>query len=468
MSAAFVITNSAGETVLEYAPYDYQEAYHASEAPNLLALGTRNTGKSLMLRRDAMLRCLLFPNFRALILRRTMPELRKSQLIDVEMEMKILQDEGYGDYISSPGPLARFTNGSRLFFAHCETEADILSYLSGQYGFIGFDELSTFSLDQFLQISSCARAPKSAPYKAVVRAGSNPLGPGADWMEEWFVTKTVNLRDFPDYHPDDFETQFSSLEQNLSQDSEEYAKRLKNLPAHVRRAWLLGEFVNEGAYFADFHKVKDSEPWHVIDVLPTLDNKPLLDTTWINLFRCVDWGYDPDPAVCLWLAVLPNGRTFPFKEMTWKKTLADEVAADIKKASAGMRIVETFCDPTMLIKEGQTYSIGEIFEQNGVPLTAAKNDRELSGYSIHQYLNTIIDVKPQLQIVQGGCPNLIRTLPKLRMDPLNPTRIAAGEDHYAVALSYFCMGQAPPSRNPQSSTLPPWMRPKSRRNIACL
>mgnify|MGYP001589018497 FL=1 len=467
------VINEQGEEQVMYEPDPalHQDEFHASTTPNVLALGTRGTGKSLQLRMDAILRCLLVPNFQALIVRRTMPELRKSHLVYIEYEMKLL-----GGIFLRTVSTAKFPNGSSIVFAHCETEADILNFLSSQYGFIGFDELSTFTLNQFLQISAACRAPTDAPYQAVVRAGSNPLGVGAEWMKTWFVTKTVRLEDFPDYNPDDYQMIFSKLEDNKHLDHERYANRLKNLPDHVRRAWLLGEFVMEGAYFADFRRVNDAgEPWHVIPTIPVLKDRttnqalPIFNYTWLSVYRAIDWGYFPDPAVCLWIAVLPNKQAIVFKERTWKKTLAADVAAQIKRESEGLHIIETFCDPTMMIKTGAVYSIGELFENTGVPLTAAKNDRRDFGYAVHNYLNTIIDGTPQLQIVKPmgiyGCPELIRTFPQLQMDPHDPTKIANGEDHWVVALAYFCMGQAQPSRDPVIPVIPYWMQPKKRSRL---
>lgn len=463
------VTDGKGIETIVYEPYDYQLAYHASTSPNLLALGTRNTGKSLMLRMDAIMRCLMISDFRALILRRTMPELRKSHLFDIPREMKLLTGDSHA-FIMSPNPLARFPNGSSITFAHCEDEAAILDFLSSAWGFIGFDELTTFTLTQFLQISAAARAPKDAPYQAVVRAGTNPLGPGASWVKAWFVDKNVRVEDYPDYLPDEFEMQFSKLDQNKSADVVAYTKRLKNLPAHVRKAWLEGEFGNEGAYFTDFQKTRLDETtgqrtaWHVIDTVPTWKGTPLFAHSWLAIYRAIDWGYDPDPAVCLWIACLPDKRSIVFKERSWKRTLAGDVAREIKRESDGMHIVESFCDPTMLIKEGQVYSIGEIFEQQGVPVTAGTNDRILYGYSIHDQLNTVIDGKPQLQIVQPlglyGCPDLLRTLPELQKDKLDPRKLADGTDHWVVALAYYCMGLAVPSRDPEKPAVPRWMRPK--------
>ena len=153
-----VIKTDAGQEVVLYCPQDHQVLFHESEARNLLALGTRGTGKSVQLRWDAILRCLTFPNFHALILRRTMPELRTSHFHFIKMEMKLLGGEWMEGSFQ-----ARFPNGSMIQFSHCETMADVLKYLSSEWGFVGFDELSTFTLDMFLQICASARAPKNAP-----------------------------------------------------------------------------------------------------------------------------------------------------------------------------------------------------------------------------------------------------------------------------------------------------------------
>jgi hypothetical protein len=475
-----VVVEKDGEQVVAYCPQPHQVPFHASNASNLLALGTRGTGKSKQLRWDAIIRCLMFPNFRALILRRTIPDLRKSHLAFIAAEMELLG----GKFLWTTFE-AKFPNGSVIQFSHCETIKDVLNFLSSEWGFIGFDELSTFDLDMFLQISAAARAPADAPYVAVVRAGTNPLGPGAPWLKSWFVDHDVNLVDFPDYLPEDFEMQFQTLEQNKYIDKKTYEKRLRNLPDHIRKAWLLGEFVIEGAYFTDFVQRKLLEPeegvrdkeevvqWHVIDVMPTYrdpgtgQDQEIFSLSWMSIYRAVDWGYFPDPAVCLWIAVFPNKRAVPFMERHWRRTLAKDVATQIKNLSKGMRILDTFCDPTMFIKDGASkYSIAEQFETNGVPLTPAQNNREVYGTAIHDYLNTIIDDRPQLQIMRGGhgkyggCPELIKTLPVQQMDENDPRKIANGNDHWVVSLAYFCMGNAMPAREPHLNEIPRWMRPK--------
>lgn len=475
-----ILTRPNGDEFAWYTPQLHQRPYHTSDSPNLLALGTRATGKSKMMRADAIIRCMLYPGFKVLILRRKIPDLQKSHLRFINAEMKQLGDN-IGYYRETTHDV-KFANDSFIQFSHCETTKDVENYLSSEWDLIIFDELSSFTLEMFLLICAASRSPEDAPYKALVRAGSNPLGIGAQWMKEWFVDHDVDLAEYPDYNPDDFEMQFSTLHENKYVNQKEYEKRLRNLPDHARRAYLLGEFVIEGAYFGDFMKMKivDGEPipWHTIKTLPTWRDRSgetiaVTDLPWIGIYRSVDWGYFPDPAVCHWHLILPNKRRITFKERTWKRTLAADVARDIKKASEGMHVIDSYADPTMFIKTGNApYSIGEIFEQNGVPLTASQNDRELYGYSVHEMLNTLIKDEnddrcslPSWQILDYACPELVRTIPLLQMDKNDSRKIADGPDHWVVSCAYFAMGGATPSKDPIVSTIPRWMKskPKKRR-----
>src|SRR6267143_2785757 len=79
-SHSVILTKPDGTEYSWYTPQPHQRPYHECNAPNLLALGTRNTGKSTQMRRDAIIRCMTFPDYKVLILRRKIPDLRKSHL----------------------------------------------------------------------------------------------------------------------------------------------------------------------------------------------------------------------------------------------------------------------------------------------------------------------------------------------------------------------------------------------------
>jgi hypothetical protein len=73
--------------------------------------------------------------------------------------------------------IATFLNGSRLRFGHLETARDLNNYLGGQYGFIGIDELTQFSWDEWVFLTSSNRSVTGGICN--MAGASNPGGRGA-------------------------------------------------------------------------------------------------------------------------------------------------------------------------------------------------------------------------------------------------------------------------------------------------
>lgn len=459
----FAVQSRDGLVDVLYTAQDYQAKYHLCATPNYLIVGPRGTGKSTTIRMDSHMRSMAVSGFRYLTLRRTMRELKKSHLSYVGAEMERL-----GGTYNKTDAEVHYPNGSIGWFGHCESDADVEKHLGGQYDLVNFDEITTFKKDLILKISATARVPEGSGRIAMVRGGTNPLGPGADFVKKYFIDKNPDEGDdgYEDYDPADWGVLNTTFTDNKYIDEKQYRKKFAHFPEHVRRAWLDGEWVQENAYFADFRANKDGKYWHTIPNMPQIQGRHILDLPWIRIYRCFDWGYSPDPAICLWIAVLPNGRAVVFKEKKWTATLAEDVARSIVAESSGMTVMETFTDPTVFdAGKGGNYTIGEIIEQNGVPLTRSINNRMLIGYAIHTYLNTILDDGlPKMQILQPqgryGCQYLIRTIPEMRTDPKDASKIADGDDHGVIALGYFCVGKAPNSSNPERPTRPKWMRRK--------
>jgi len=460
------ITHPDGRADVMYSAQKYQRDYHESLLPNLIMIGPRGTGKSLTIRMDSHMRALAVPKFRYLTLRRTMPELKKSHLSFIDNEMERL-----GGFFHKTDSEAHYPNGSVGWFGHCESPADVAKHLGGQYDLVNLDETTTYPWDMLQKLTACARVPEGSGRIAMVRGGTNPLGVSASDIKKYFIDKNVRPEDDPDYLPDEYGVIPTKMSDNKYLDMVQYRRRLASLPEHVRRAWLDGEWVSEGTYFADFRATIDGAPWHVIQSLPTVHDQELLRQPWISIYRCLDWGYSPDPCVCLWVAVLPNGAAIVIKEREWRQVLAGDIGRAIARESEGMTIRETFADPSMFANRGETVlSVGEQFEQAGIPLTPSVNDRTLFGYAIHDYLNTIVDGLPRLQVLAPngrlGCPNLIRTITEVAVDPKDQTKIANGNDHWVVALAYFCIGMAPASRDPEKSKIRRWMLPKRKMSLS--
>jgi hypothetical protein len=439
-----------------YVPTIRGTDFHECSVPNAILEGPRGTGKSVILRFDAHIHALTCPGLAYLIVRRTMPELRKSHLRFIEAEMAAL-----GGSFNKTESIAYYNNGSRGFYGHCETDADVMIYLSSEFARLYLDEITTFPGDMILKLGSVVRVPKDSGWIAAVRGGTNPLGESADWVKRWYIDKNVDPEEDDEYRAEDYVSIHMVPEDNPHMDWDQYRRRLKSLPEHVRAAWLRGEWVIDGVYFADFKQRKDGQPWHVLDVGPMVRGQQIGDTQppGVSIYRVLDFGFDPDPAICLWIAVLPTGRAIVFKERSWYRTTAAEVARSIVLESQGMKIAESYCDPSMFDGSRATgSSVGDLMEQQGLALTPSVNDRVAIGYAIHEWLNNEIDGLPKLQMLRYGTPNLIRTIPEIRQDKNNPQKIADGNDHYVMALGYFCMAAATPSIEVAESIRRPWMR----------
>lgn len=453
-----------------YRPTEKGAEFHDLTTPNVLLEGPRGTGKSKILRNDAHMWALKCPGLAYLLVRREMPDLRKSHLKFLSSEMKRL-----GGFFHKTESVAYYPNGSLGFYGHCETDDDVENYLSSEYARLYIDEMTTFPGEMILSLASTVRVPEETDWIGSVRGGTNPIGTAAEWVMRWYITKTVTLAEADDYNPDDYLAVKMVPADNPHMNWDQYWKRLGNVPKHIRDAWRDGKWVIEGSYFADFKPSQEgppgmpATPWHVIDVRPTTRGELLMEDPaeqpWIAVYRVIDYGFDPDPAICLWIAVLPNGRAIVFKERAWWATTAATVAQSIARESRGMKVLESWSDPSMFDNSKATggKSVGDIFEENGIALTPSVNDRAAAGYAIHEWLNTVLDdglPKLQLLSAQGGlgCPELIRTLPQMRQNKTNPERIADGDDHYVMALAYFAMGNAVPSLEIAKSIRRPWMR----------
>lgn len=450
------LTNPDGTRDILYAPTEALKRYHESTCPNLLMEGSRGTGKSTAMRWDCHMRSLAVPGYTYLMLRKTIPELKKTHLKFIDAEMTAI-----GGFFHKTDLIAYYPNGSTGYYGHCETEADVMKHLGSQYHLVNFDEITTFPWDTVTKIATCARVPDGSDMLALVRAGTNPIGVSSEDVARYYIAKSITVEEDPDYFPQDWDSIHLTLEDNPHLDAEQYRKRFAGIPEAYRKAWLDGLWGVDGAYF-------NLLPGHVVKELPTWTNQagetlPAHRWPWMHVYRMLDWGFNPDPAVCLWVVVLPDGSECVFKEQYWTNTTAKEVARGIVQASEGMRVVTTFSDPTIWAGEREMdHCLAYEFERGGVPLTKSKNDRIVNGYSTQEHLNTLLDGgRPKLTFYEPGVPTLIRAMRAMKIDKKMPGRIDDHKlDHGPICVGYFCMAGVGPTRLPNTTSIPKWMRHK--------
>ena len=145
-----------------------QEEFLESSADICVAGGSAFCGKSWALLHDAA-RYVDHPQFRAVIFRRTTPEIRNpGGLWDTSEEIyPLLGATGFSASLEW-----RFPSGARVKFAHLEYEKDMYGWLGSQIPYIGFDQLEMFSDRQFWYLYGRNRSVSKIP--KFIRATCNP------------------------------------------------------------------------------------------------------------------------------------------------------------------------------------------------------------------------------------------------------------------------------------------------------
>lgn len=130
------------------------------------------------------------PHFDAVIFRRTMPQVTNpGGLWDESVAV-------YGPLGAEPRETARewtFPSGARVKFAAIQYEADKLQWQGAQATMFGFDELSHFSLGQFLYVGM-SRGRSSSGIPSFVRATVNP--DAESWVAEflaWWIDQETGF-----------------------------------------------------------------------------------------------------------------------------------------------------------------------------------------------------------------------------------------------------------------------------------
>lgn len=435
---AMVVTLKGKEKRCRFVPLPRQvEAMEAVDgAPTFILFGgARGGSKSKCMREIAHRKGMTINHFRVLILRRTFKELDENHLRDVELEAPELD----ADWIPS-ARLLRYKTGATLRFGHCETAADAANYLSSEYDLIIFDELVTFEETQYLLIGSSARSTKAGVVPKIL-AATNPGGPQSHWVRQRFIDKTVDTTDFPDYAANEHLFIRSKLEDNPYLDKA-YERKLLALPPELRKAYRDGDWdIFPGQYFPEWRKKTH------ISTDAKGDPVHLAYPTSYQRVCAVDWGF-VKPGICGWWVLLSDGQVYREDEYVFTRTIAAEVAKEIKRRSVarGIRVKYTVGDTQMWTPDSQTgESIADTFARSGVPMQQADKDRLNGWQRLRAWFTMAPDGRPWMQS-SPHCVYFNRTIPALISDTHKPEDVDTdGEDHAGDESRYFVMSRPSPA-----------------------
>lgn len=402
--------------------------------------GARGGGKSFALLIDPLRYCDK-ENHSALIIRRTMPELRDLIAHSHRLYPKCFP----GAKFKEQEKLWTFPSGARIEFSYAENEQDALRHQGKAYTGIYIDELPQYPDDSVLTLLKGSLRSVDPNIPTFLRCTGNPGNVGSMWVKDMFIDPApANETFYVNVNSDDPNSPRisrkyikSTLADNpyLTQ-TEDYKNMLLSLPEIKRKQWLEGDWsVFEGAAFSDFDpSVHVIEPFQIPD-------------SWTK-YRACDWGYST-PFCVLWLAVDYDDVIYVYREFYGKGLTADIFARRVRELELGEYVQYGVMDSSVWARRGDIGPpIPEVMRQNGClwrPSDRTKGSRVSGWMELHRRLRVIQDAygNPTAKIkIFNNCRNLIRTLPLLPTDPNNPEDInSATEDHAADALRYGIMSR---------------------------
>ena len=223
----------AAETAQFYDPFPKQIAFHTSPARFRLCVGGFGSGKSVAMLWEAVFHALEFPGSNGLILRKTIPDLKRT-VIDKflsSIPRELYDVYNHTDHIVYFHPDPVTGAQSKLYLSACERDADIGKFLSTEYVFIGFEELGEFSFAVWDALTGRNRCPVPGSRPCMVGV-TNPMGIGWGWIKKLWVDHQPFIgMDKEFYNAADYEYVHSTVHDNpVYANNQEYIRTLKASP----------------------------------------------------------------------------------------------------------------------------------------------------------------------------------------------------------------------------------------------
>lgn len=170
-----------------------QTRFLSSPADEALFGGQAGPGKTDCLLMEA-LRQIHIPEYRAILFRRTFTRLEAADGL-VDRSLRWFSGVPGAVYNHAKHfwtfPDANDNPGARIYFAHLQKEESKQQYQGAQYQYIAFDELTEFTLTQYLYLFSRCRTTVDSGLRCYVRSATNPGGVGHEWVKQRFVTRDI-------------------------------------------------------------------------------------------------------------------------------------------------------------------------------------------------------------------------------------------------------------------------------------
>lgn len=459
-----------------WTPQPKQMQFLARREYECLYGGAAGGGKSDALLAEA-LRQVGIANYRGLILRRTYPQLEALISRSLSMYPAAFPRARY----NTSQHVWRFPSGATIFFGSMQHEQDKTKYQGKPYDFVGFDELTHFTADQYTYLMSRNR-PSGPGTRVYIRATANPGGIGHAWVKARFIDaappltpiigeyrvntpdgKSITMRKSRVFVPS---TVFDN--QALLDNDPDYLATLAMLPEAERDALLYGNWSSfEGQVFREWR----DDPEHYHDGRWTHVIDPFYPPRHWVIWRGFDFGY-AKPFSVGWFAADERGKLYRIREFYGctgepnhgVQMHPGEIARNIREIEQtdpmlqGRKIIGV-ADPS-IFDESRGQSIANMMADapNFVTWTPGDNTRLAGLAQYHYRLAFDADGECMFQVF-NTCRDFLRTVPSLVYDEHRVEDVDTSmEDHIYDECRYVLM-ESPISPKLPAQREPPKVNP---------
>lgn len=433
--------------------------------------GAAGGGKSDALVAEA-LRQAHIPHYKGIILRKTYPQL--SELIDKTLKLypKVFPGARY----NHTEHVWRFKSGAQIIFGSFNRTQDKINYQGKAYDFVGFDELTHFTLDEYMHLYSRNR-PNGPGTRVYIRATTNPGGIGHGWVKDRFITSAPPLTpvrtEVDVVDPDGKIIKFykqrifvpATVFDNkvLLANDPTYLANLGMMPEAEKQALLYGSWDSfDGQVFTEW---KNDPTAYYTQQFTHVIRPFAIPSDW-RIYRGFDFGYSK-PFSVGWYAVNHDGCIYRIKELygctgtpnvgvQWEPTkIAEEIrSAEDNDLMLKGRKIYGIADPS-IFDESRGESVAIMMARKGVFWSPGDNTR-IPGKMQYHYRFAFDTRGRAMLYVFDTCKHFIRTIPSLVYSETNVEDINTKmEDHIYDECRYVLMEHPiAPRANVLSKSIP--------------
>lgn len=372
---------------------------------------------------EAIMQNLEVPGSMTLLLRRTFPELEMSLLKEFQ---KSVPWRAMGARYNDQKHRVTWPNNSTLQFGYLTSENDVYQYQGAEFLFIGFDELTHFTMKQWMYLTSRNRHPGQF---ASMAGATNPGNVGHKWVKSlWIEKKPAAGMDEPEkYDPKDYDFIRALISDNpIYAHDKDYLSTLDKLGKDLRRALLEGlwdQFIGQYFDIFDYKRHVGKRRGSELVCGETIYTIQPWWPKWVSL----DWGFKHEFAA-YWHTTAPDGRHITYREWVGNNLtprMLGEGLVERSSDSSGRqeKIQQFFLSPDAFADRTGESTIAELIRDvacrgDRFPMPAQASDDRVGGW---QLLYQLLEADQWL--IAENCERLIDCLPSLIRDEKRPEDI---------------------------------------------